>query len=75
MKLRYRLGKLFIKLGSRLYGESALPINDIPTDLQPSRDAVVENELDAPLQWGPEQHGNVIIVEPRLMNRYRRGKL
>lgn len=39
-----------------------------------SFDAAVE--ADGPdEQWQPEQHGNVVVVEPDLMFQHRRGKL
>lgn len=39
-----------------------------------SYDAAVE--ADGPdEQWQPEQHGNVVVVEPDLMFQHRRGKL
>lgn len=43
----------------------------LPEELQEPRDAAVETDESA-LHWVPEQHGNVVIVEPDLMVKYRR---
>lgn len=46
----------------------------LPDELKIPQDAAIEAD-DLLEQWQPEQHGNVVIVEPDLMFRYRRGKL
>lgn len=75
-KLRIRLSKLLYKLTVKI----TPPLEDteeyklLPEELQEPRDAAVELD-DQPAYWQQEQHGNVVIVEPELMTRYRRGKL
>lgn len=75
-KLRIRLSKLLYKLTVWV----TPPVEDteeyklLPEELREPRDAAVEAS-DLLDQWQPEQHGNVVIVEPELMTRYRRGKL
>lgn len=75
-KFRQRLGKRLISLAIRIYG-SQLPSDtkhEVNETLDIPEDAMVEQD-ETPEQWQPEQHGNVVIVEPDLMVKYRRGQL
>jgi hypothetical protein len=76
MKLRHKLGKWLVSLGMKTYGELPEKVNatEVKSVLGQPLDDVVEVE-DTLEQWGPEQSGNVIIVEPDLMTQHRRGKI
>lgn len=77
-RLRHFSGKHLIAFGIRVYGHDNVPtetVHEVKETLAIPEDAAVEAEIDTEAQWSPEQHGNVIIVEPPMMNKYRRGKL
>jgi hypothetical protein len=75
VKLRHKFGKVLIGFGFKVYGEmpQTISVSDTKTILGKSKDAVVEVD-DRPNQWSPEQHGNVVTAEPKLMSMHRRGK-
>lgn len=76
IKLRQRLGKRLIAFGIRLHGTKLQPEtkHEVNEALSIPEDAMVEAD-GKPEQWQPEQHGNVVIVEPDLMVKYRRGQV
>ena len=74
IKLARRLFKWSVRLAPQ--PEETEAYKSLPEELKMPLDAAIEVETDeGNPQWTPEQHGNVIIVEPDIMNRYRRGKL
>lgn len=76
MGLRQWLGRRLISFGIRIHGTrlEAETKHEVNEALHIPEDAMVEAE-ELSEQWQPEQKGNVIIVEPDLMVKYRRGKL
>lgn len=76
MGLRQWAGKHLISFGIRVHSTKleAHTKHEINETLNIPEDAMVEAD-ETPEQWQPEQHGNVVIAEPDLMVKYRRGKL
>lgn len=78
MNLRYKLAKLLFKASMKLAPPEAMPpaYKTLQEELEPQRGsgAVIEAD-DTPQQWSPDQKGNVVIAEPLLMNKHRRGEL
>lgn len=76
VKSRIRLARLLFWLSTKVVPlpEETEAYKTLPDELKPPSDAAVEAD-DTIDQWKPNQSGNVVIVEPELMYRYRRGKL
>lgn len=76
VNVRIKLAKQLFKVVAWIAPppEQTEEYKSLPDELRLSQDAVAEVD-GVPDQWQPEQHGNSIIAEPELMNRYRRGKL
>lgn len=76
-RFRHFIARRLITLGIRIYGQTddeKVLDSDLKQALDMPLDAVVEVD-DIPEQWKPDQKGNVVIVEPELMVKYRRGQL
>lgn len=76
VRIRTRLAKRLFKWSIKLVPqpEDTPEYKLLPDELKEPQDAAVETD-GLPEQWQPEQHGNVVIVEPDLMFQHRRGKL
>lgn len=76
VKLRIRLARWLFRLSAKLAPEpeETEAYKSLPAELKEPRDASVEAD-DTIEQWSPDQKGNVVIVEPDIMHKFRRGKL
>lgn len=74
-KLRRKVGQWLIGKGIKLAGVPLKPTTEVKQALDQPLDAIVESETTDNVQWSPEQHGNVIAVEPMMIAKHRRGKL
>lgn len=73
--LKQRLGKWMIVQGIKYAAVPKEHTTEVKVALNQPLDAVVEVEEEDNPQWTPEQHGNVIVVEPIMISQHRRGRL
>jgi hypothetical protein len=79
MSWKQKIGQKLIKRGLKLVGDApqsdpGASVTDIKEALEEPTDAVV-HVSDRPSVWSPEQHGNVIVAEPKMISLERKGKL
>lgn len=73
--LKQRFGKWMITTGIKYAAVPKEQTTEVKVALDQPLDAVAEVEDEDNPQWAPKQSGNVIVVEPMMISKHRRGKL
>lgn len=80
-RLRQRIAKHLIDTGVRWYGQAEvaekmqeMTLPELPEARARAHDAVVEAS-DDPVIWQPDQKGGVVVAEPLMMTKFRRGEI